>query len=93
MTTSAIGFAKLLLLLVIWGSGSVVLHFIALLSTSDDIINAMHGVAAICLVASLILFFTDRHPAAFLVAAGPYLTFGSILATSAAWATAAELFR
>ena len=66
-------------LLAVWGTGAGLLYVVALLSVSTTIINAMIGIAAVCLVGSLILFFIKRYPYAFLFAAGPYLTVLALL--------------
>jgi len=76
------GFAKFLAMLAIWAASSTVLYYLSLLSVSIVIINVMVGVAAVCLVVALILFFMGRHSQAFLFAAGPFFTVVGLVAIS-----------
>lgn len=82
MTTSATGFGKFLLLLLLWLAGSAALFVVSILSINMSIVRVMLVISGVCLPPSLIFFFTERHRAAFLFAAGPFFVIGALLALS-----------
>jgi uncharacterized membrane protein YvbJ len=72
------------LLLVVWAGGFFFLVFLALLSISKTIVNAMLGVSAVSLLLSLLFFFTRRRLAAWIAAAAPSFLVAALIALAVA---------